>query len=242
MKVRKAILAASLSFLLLPFSVGATSESFSPNESKEPIKLVTENLNYGGEDFELVKWQANDGSIYYTIPTEVKNKEKIAEYANNYVEGEGNKISTRGTKNTWTEVYENDDRDGRIQWSVGGFNEDAYLYPITANRAVIEDGNILTNFYGSGNADKIIVSYSYVFNGTTVGVSYPPSLNSSSNKVYWSSSAITNQWYVSTKTYGAEGSSRTLYFDTDIEASADIYKGPNIYRPRVTDTIGYPYK
>ncbi|CAM4509685.1 hypothetical protein P4H94_11930 [Paenibacillus macerans] len=234
MKFFKVFAALALFVSLVPLSVGSAAES----QESAPAKVKTESLNYAGEDFELVTWKNNDGSIYYTIPTKVKNKEKIAEYTNNYIKGK--EFSVQGFKNDWSERYEDWDRDGKIQWSISGFNEEAYLYPVTQNRAVINDGLILASYAGSGNADKIIVSYSYTFNGTGVDLSYPPTLKKSSSKVYWTSDPIEDEWYVSTPSRGAEGKSRFLIFDTDIEASADIYKGSYIYRPSVSETIGYP--
>ncbi|MGG3452702.1 hypothetical protein [Paenibacillus rhizolycopersici] len=236
MKFIKIFTALLLFVSLVPISVGLAAE----NQESGPDKVMTEKLNYEGESFELVTWKNNDGSIYYTIPTEVKNKEKIAEFTNNYIKGK--EFSTQGFKHDWSEFYEEWERDGKIQWSVSGYNEEAYLAPITQNRAVINDGSILASYAGSGNADKIIVSYSYTFNGTGVDISYPPTLKKESSKVYWNSDPVPDVWYVSTPSKGAEGKSRFLILDTDIEASADIYKGSYIYRPSVSDTIGYPYK
>ncbi|MFR9711101.1 hypothetical protein ACL02P_17225 [Paenibacillus sp. MB22_1] len=238
MKLLKVITVLLLFASMLPVSVISAADG----QESAPIIVKTEKLNYEGENFELVTWKNNDGSIYYTIPTNVKNKEKIAEYTNNYIMGDrGKEFSTQGWKHDWNEFYENWDRDGKIQWSISGFNEEAYLAPITENRVVINDGAILASYAGSGNADKIVVRYSYTFNGTGLDISFPPTLKVESTKVSWTSDAVTNTWYVSTPSKGGQGKSRLLILDTDIEAGADIYKGSYIYRPYVNDTLGYPY-
>lgn len=235
--LKKGLLLAGISLLSFSISSSYATASSSNEVEKAPTIVSTENLNYAGEDFELVKMQASDGTFYYTIPTEVENKGVITDYVNNHLKDELNpdRMSIMGTTFPWSESYDKSDREGRLQWNVSGFHENAYLAPITANRKVINDGQFLASFGGSGNPDKIYVSYSYTFKGTTLSISAPPSLNEKNDKITWKSDAYTGTWFASGKTLGAEASSRTLMYNTDIAAEAEIYKGSYVYRPYVRD-------
>ncbi|MBN3525181.1 hypothetical protein [Paenibacillus apiarius] len=194
-----------------------------------------------GEKFELITWKDDKGNLIHTIPTKVKNKQAVAGYADEIIKNNTEeKIVPLGTVRNWSHNLKGSSTDSRINWKISGYNEEAYLYPITTNKMKIHDGIINTHYMGSGNADKIVVSYSYTFSGTTISISYPPALEKKENKVSWTSLPIENQWYAVTESHGAEGNSRTFLHGTDIETSADIYKGSLIYRPRITKHISYP--
>lgn len=234
MKFRKGLIVASLSIFLLPYNSGfAASETVNSNQATGLSLVATEFLNYEGEHFELVTWQATDGTIYNTIPTEVKNKKDIAEFVDNYLKED--QISTFASTDDWSENYDESERDGRLQWYLSGYYEASLIPPITAHKRVINDGLMVASYGGSGNADKILLSYSYTFNGLTLSISAPPSLTKSGDKVSWKSQPVTNEWYVSTPSLGAKAESRTMTFDTDIVGEAEIYKGSYIYRPNVSD-------
>lgn len=243
MKSRKALLVGGISLLLLSNGTfSASAESVSPSESSEPSVVSTEQLFYNGEDFELVTWEAEDGTLYYTIPTDVENKEEIAEYTDSLLNDQGttevaDQVALRGTTLPWSRDFDTRDRDGRLQWAVSGFYESAYLYPITADRRVINDGILQTGYDGSGNPDKILLRYSYTFSGTSLTVSAPPSLSKTNNTVSWQSQPVQNTWYLSTKSIGAEATSRTLMFNTKINMEGEIYKGSYIYRPSISDSV-----
>jgi hypothetical protein len=245
MKFRKGLLKiglllASISLLLLPsVNTFATDEDVRLNDSSEPVLLRTEHLIYSGEKFDLLEWKATDGTVFYTVPTEVENKDEISQYVNKYIEKDQNlnRIVPMGAKLDWEEEYDRSSGDGRIQWTVKGFSENAIFAPITQSQRVIHDGLLLGSYQGKGNADKIYLRYSYTFNGMSLSISYPPSLNPSGDKVYWESKApVTNSWYFSTTTIGAKAESRFPMSPTDINAEAEIYKGSYVYRPYIKDT------
>jgi hypothetical protein len=245
MKFRKGLLKiglllASISLLLIPsVNTFATSEDTRLNNSFEPVLLKTEHLSYSGEKFDLLEWKATDGTVFYTVSTEVENKDGIAKYVNRYIEKDQNlnRIVPMGARLDWAEEYDKSSGDGRIQWTVRGFSENAIFAPITQSQRVVHDGMILASYQGNGNADKIYLKYSYTFNGVSVNISYPPELEYSGDKVYWEAPApVTNSWYFSTTTIGAKAESHFPMSQTDISAEANIYKGSYVYRPYIRDT------
>ncbi|ALP36931.1 hypothetical protein ASL14_12890 [Paenibacillus sp. IHB B 3084] len=225
------VLAASL----VPSS--SYAESVGENDGMKQLSSQQHELN--GEKFDLVTWKDGNGNLIYTIPTEVKQKSEIAAYANNLV-NPNRDIQPQGFKYAWSANRSNTDDKGRLDWSVSGYNEEAYLYPATQNQMVINRGTLQSYYTGSGNADKTIMSYSYTFNGASVEISYPPSLSLSNDTVSWTSDPVENQWYVTAPTLSASAGSRTFFTRGKIEATSDIYKGSYIYRPRVTKELSYP--
>ena len=257
MFIRKVIAFSIVAVCLAP-SVSSATES-----SAELIN--TEVLQLNGENFELQTWTDSNGEEYQTIPTDLEDKNSVSEFMERESIN-GGKISTLPTLDKpitrslpnliitdpvvsdvitpqatfsrfyWSKSLSNTDYSGKVNWSTGGYSELAYLKPATADKLHVSEGNIKVTYTGSGVPDKIVSSYSYVFSGLTIGLSYPPTLSASSNTVSWKSQPITKQIFVSHKTHWAEGTSRTALYKVTLSAAADIYKGSYIYRPRAVHT------
>ena len=242
MKKKNWYLGLIFSFLFL-LSPNLASAAEGDSKTSDPVVTV-ENLSVGGENFELSSWiDEQSGQVIYTISSEVKDKVMVAEYVNELIENRNQKIELmneeEGKKYNWSRSLANTNGLGRVTWGVSGYSEAAYLYPITEDVMRVNDGELYAGFSGAGLADKIILDYSYTFNGTTLTISIPPALTKTSNKVSWKSSTITGKWYVNTASLWAKATSRVSLNSTEIRYGADIYKGSNIYRPNTYASISF---
>lgn len=217
----------------------------SANEDSSPTLIDTKTYEVKGEKFDLQTWVDKYGNKTFTIPSEVQNKEIVSEYVDGLLEKEPT-FSTFGTKYDWTRsgvnemiAYAPNSSSAKINWATNGYSELAYLYPITTNVMKVNSGSLKTSWLGTGNADKIVLSYKYKFNGVTLSISYPPALTGSSDTVSWTSLPVTGTWYVNTTSEAASAESRTSITSTELTASSDIYKGSNIYRPKVESKVSF---
>lgn len=242
MKKNRTVIGFGVTALSLILALSTEGESASAEEINTEIeKYNVETYEVKNDEYELITWKDSNNQEYYTISSDVKDKIAVTEHANKIIdEKQEHDFQTRGAKDNWSKSLTGYDRDGTIHFTFAGFNESAIFHPITTNRIVINDGSLTSKYLGANNPDKSILYYSYEFNGTTVSISYPPSLSMTKDKVSWKSSAVQNEWYVNSKTLGAEGHSRTLLTSAEVIAGSDIYKGSYIYRPNVKDTINYP--
>ncbi|MGG4553406.1 hypothetical protein, partial [Paenibacillus humicus] len=211
--------------------------------------VLKESANYelNGEEFEVQTWEDLYGQQTLLVPTEVQNKTEVARFVDNLLKkgtaipNKGSSIRPYGQLYNWTRSdlagYASNSKDAKLTWSTSGYGEVAYLYPITTHVNAVKAGTLRSTWLGSGNADKIVVSYSYKFNGVTVSLSYPPSLTASSNTVSWTSLPVTSTWYVNSTSEAASAESRTMLTSVDLTATSDIYKGSNIYRPKISFNI-----
>ena len=240
MKIRKGIISLCCAVLLtVPLSYASASENSS-------LTLIdTKSYEVEGEAFDVQTWLDEHGNKTFTIPNEVKNKELVSEYVDSLLEKEPT-ISTFGTKYDWTRsgvkeliAYAPNSSSAKINWATNGYSELAYLYPITTNVMKVNSGSLKTEWLGTGIADKIVLSYKYKFNGVTVSISYPPAVTGSSDTVSWTSLPVTGTWYANTTSEAAAAESRTSITSVNLTASSDIYKGSNIYRPKVESKVSF---
>ncbi|WP_066297578.1 hypothetical protein [Bacillus sp. FJAT-29937] len=225
---KKGVLGAlvlSVTLALAPIHGAEAAET-----ENELTKISTETLTYEGETFELEKWKDENDVEIYTIATDVENKEAIAEFVNQLINEPV--ISPMGFKNNWSKSFYDVDSWGKFDWNPSGFNEQAYLAPITADRIYINAGNLNAYYTGSGLPDKLVVFYSYEFSGFSLLIGAAPAASKSSNTVSWKSEPVTGTWYINTKSHWAEAKAHgpTLVGVT-LSGGADVYKGSNIYRP-----------
>lgn len=232
MKVTKAraigcILFISL-FLLPSISFAESNQSLT--------NISTEKLSLNGEEFEIETIKDANGHVYYTISTEVKDKEKVAAYVNELIE-KRNSGDNQLAKWDWTRNMSGKDGSGRHTWDVTGYSEVGLL--INPDKFRVNNGSLYSVYGGAGNADKLVLNTNYTFNGVTMSFSFPPELKRSSNTISWTSEAVTGTWFVKTSSLWAEATSRTQLTTLNLRGGADIYKGSNIYRPDVSSTARF---
>lgn len=234
-----------LAFAFVPSLTSAQSLDLENNSGL--TKVNTEQLTYEGESFELVTWEDENGEEIFTIATEVKNKEGVAEYVNQLIANEEEDStsvnentsvhekadnSVQGVEFPWDRSLSNTDTLGKFDWKPTGVNEQATLTPITSDSIYINAANFNAYYSGAGNADKMVVYYEYAFSGYSLYISHAPSLVLSGNTVSWKSEAVTGTWFINTKSHWAESTSRLpTMTGVTLSGGADIYKGGNIYRP-----------
>ncbi|MDQ0659680.1 hypothetical protein [Paenibacillus sp. W2I17] len=240
MKVKKGIISLCCAVLLtVPLSYASAKENSS-------LTLIdTKSYEVEGEAFDVQTWLDEYGNKTFTIPSEVKNKELVSEYVDNLLEKEPT-ISTFGTKYDWSRSGVNElnafapnSSSAKITWATNGYSELAYLYPITTNVLKVDSGSLKTSWLGTGNADKIVLSYKYRFNGVTLSISWPFAVTPNSDTVTWTSLPQTGTWYLNTTSESATAESRTSITSVLLTASSDIYKGSNIYRPKVESKVSF---
>ncbi|OBY76398.1 hypothetical protein BBG47_27355 [Paenibacillus sp. KS1] len=240
--MKKSLLFISCMLMFFAFS----SSSFAANGKL--VQKSSDEYEVLGEKFEVLTWVDNDnGSLMYTVPTKVNNKQAVAQFVDelagkktNY--GEEPSHSTLGFKTNWSRDltgYATNSNDAKITWKTSGYNEDAFFYPITTQEMVVNEGNISAYWNGSGNADKIVLSYQYKFTGFNVVLSFPPALQEIGDTVKYTFSPVDDQWYLITTSESGKAESRGLFTGADLKTNADIYKGGYIYRPTIETKVKF---
>lgn len=240
MKLKKGIISLCCAvFLTVPLSYASAKETSS-------LTLIdTKSYEVEGETFDVQTWLDDYGNKTFTIPSEVKNKELVSEYVDKLLEKEPT-ISTFGTKFDWSRsgvkelnAYAQNSSSAKITWATSGYSELAYLYPITTNVLKVDSGSLKTSWLGTGNADQIVLSYKYKFNGVNLSISWPFTISPGSDTVEWSSLPKTGTWYINTTSESASAESRIGLGSVELTATSDIYKGSNIYRPKVESKVNF---
>lgn len=132
-------------------------------------------------------------------------------------------------KSHWNRTMNGSDTtNANARWQTSGYR-DVRIPPLWDKHRV-NNGSLRANYNGSGNADRIILSYSYTFNGYVGTYSFAPGLTRSSKTVSWRSAPVSNRSYLSTTSLWAEGSALVLN-NLELRSTPEIYKGSRIYRP-----------
>lgn len=106
----------------------------------------------------------------------------------------------------------------------------------------VNNGKINANFTGSGNADKMLLNYSYTFSAVNLVISIPPSLTRNDKTVFWKSKTIPKTRYASANSLWAEGYSRGILQNTQVRGGSEVYKGSTVYRPDMYSKINFGSK
>ncbi|NEZ45529.1 hypothetical protein [Paenibacillus alvei] len=240
--MKKSLLFISCMLMFFAFS----SSSFAANGKL--VQKGSDEYEVQGEKFEVLTWLDNDnGSLMYTVPTKVKNKQAVAQFVDELAGKKSNHrenppFSTLGFKTKWSRDltgYATNNNDAKITWKTSGYNESAFFYPITTQEMVVNEGTVSAYWNGSGNADKIVLSYQYKFTGLNVVLSFPPALQEIGDTVKYTSSPIEDQWYLITTSESGKAETRGVFTGSELKTNADIYKGGYIYRPTIETKISF---
>lgn len=229
---------------LFTLPIYGKAEGNEESQSSSSLQLLkTETHVVGNESFELEIWIDNNGEEIYSVSQEVEDKQAVADYVDKLVEERTpGSMTTMGTKINWSNSLQNVDKQGKVNWNVGGYSQYGTFAGINPDVIRVNDGTLKATFTGSGNADKLLVYTKYTFNGATISIAKSPALSGTSRTVEWKSLPVNGKWYLNTKSLWAEGRSRVLISSVEINAGAEIYKGSNIYRPNIYHKIPFGSK
>ncbi|MCM3632628.1 hypothetical protein [Paenibacillus camelliae] len=215
---------------ILPVSTASASSS--------GLTLIkTEEHEFKGEVFQIQTLKDGDGIEYTRIPTPVENKVEIAEYVEN-LKNPSKIVPFAGTTD-WTRNISNSSSNATVSMTTSGETYFSLIPPITEDTLTINQGSMTGYWFGSGNADKIVLSYKYEFSALLITLSFPPMLVKDSSTLSWTSLPIEDEWNVTAQTETATGKSRFQMNGVTITAYADVYKGNNVYKPKASTYVMY---
>lgn len=233
---------AAVTILSLAFYSGQVNA-----EVKESTSKVTETytIDVDGEQIQIDKIDS-DGIEIYGVKTEIKDKSKyehVAQSVDEYINKMEKKkapIGTMAAQCLWN--YHPPTGVG-IDGDARTFNEASscrYYGPITNYESVTvkQGGWIEGRWYGSTLPDSIKIGALYEFDGWALtsldfptGVGFTK-LNGSTVK--WTSNTVKGYSYLRTAHQEiTAGTHLGNVFGVTITTNAEIYKGANIYRPKV---------
>lgn len=187
-----------------------------------------------------------DGIEVYGVKTDIQEKEEYenaVEAVNTFInELDGEKTNNTGLADSCLWEY-NPPTGVGTDGDAKSFNEAdscGYNNPITGywSHTVKPGGWIEGRWYGSTLPDSIKIGATYDFSGWALSLSYPASASFTKvdgDSVRWVSSTVKGYSYL--RTAHQELSASTYLGQVtgvNITTNAEIYKGANIYRPKVS--------
>ncbi len=220
--------------LLLAVSLVPLNSAF----AEEGLRVVEKKTyEVEGETFEVVTSKDEHGTLTYTVPTDVINKEAVAEFVSGLADTSSINPPSISPLSygpyPWSDTVQGTDRSGTVTWDIGGSNKKDLLNKTTMT---IKNGRLKAVYTASGTADSIVVAYDYTFSTSGLTLEFP-FLKTEKDKVSWTSEPVENTWLIDTTTHGGEASTYFLMNNAKLEARADIYKGINIFRPVARKTV-----